>query len=200
LHKLNSKCLGPFKVLDKVGNLDYKLELPFTIDLHNIFYVDQLTRAMINETYKKLPQPNPIEISSNLKFEVEKILDSNHNWCYSNRILYLVRAMDWAVTHEKASRTSNMQRRLLQFYKKHPEAPRKLSASVFLSLPWQRIESLTEASTQYTWKDGIVADEAISNFRRVVMLRYVMQKPNPRVRGLHRTEQHKKYSFCFPLS
>jgi hypothetical protein len=60
------------------------------MDLHNVFHADQLTRATINETYGKLPQPDPIEIDSALEFEVEKILDSKHNRCYSNRILYLV--------------------------------------------------------------------------------------------------------------
>jgi hypothetical protein len=77
--KLNPKCLGPFKVLDRVGNLDYRIELPPTMDLHDIFHADQLTRATINEMYGKFPQPDPIEIGGDLEFEVEKILDSKHD-------------------------------------------------------------------------------------------------------------------------
>jgi hypothetical protein len=84
------KCLGPFKVLDRVGNLDYRLELPPTMDLHNVFHVDWLTYTTINKMYGKLPQPKPIEIDGNLEFEVEKILNSKHDWRYSNGILYLV--------------------------------------------------------------------------------------------------------------
>jgi hypothetical protein len=60
------------------------------MDLHNVFHADQLTYATINETYGKLPQPEPIEIDGNLEFEVEKILNSKHNRRYSNGILYLV--------------------------------------------------------------------------------------------------------------
>jgi hypothetical protein len=43
---------------------------------------------------------------------------------------------------------------IADFHKKHPEAPKKLSAAVFMSLPWQRIENLTEALTQYAWEEG----------------------------------------------
>jgi hypothetical protein len=60
------------------------------MDLHNVFHVDRLTCTMINKTYRKLPQPNPIKIKGNLKFKVEKILDFKHNRHYSNGILYLV--------------------------------------------------------------------------------------------------------------
>jgi hypothetical protein len=88
--KLNPKCLGPFKVLDRVGDLDYRIKLSPTMGLHNVFHADQLTRATINETYGKLPQPNPIKIDGDLEFEVEKILDSKHDQRYSNGILYLV--------------------------------------------------------------------------------------------------------------
>jgi hypothetical protein len=91
LQKLNPKCLGPFKVLDRIGNLDYRLDLPLTMNLNDVFHADQLTHATINKMYGKLPQPNPIEIDGNLEFEVEKILDSKHNRQYSNGILYLVR-------------------------------------------------------------------------------------------------------------
>jgi hypothetical protein len=55
LQNSNSKCLGPFKVLDRVGNLDYRLELPPIKDLHHVFYVDWLTHAAINKIYRRLP-------------------------------------------------------------------------------------------------------------------------------------------------
>jgi hypothetical protein len=84
--KLNPKHLGSFKVLDRVGDLDYRIELPPIMDLHSIFHADRLTCATINETYGKLPQPNPIEINGNLEFEVEKILGSKHNRRYSNGV------------------------------------------------------------------------------------------------------------------
>jgi hypothetical protein len=152
LQKLNPKCLGPFKVLDRVGNLDYRLELPPIMNLHNVFHANQLTRATINETYEKLPQPNPIEIDGDLEFEVEKILDSKHDWRYSNGILYLVQWKGYIPGGDTWKGIKNLEhtkKAIVDFHKKHPEAPKKLSAAVFMSLLWQHIENLTEALTQY---------------------------------------------------
>jgi hypothetical protein len=156
--KLNPKHLGPFKVLNRVGNLDYRIELPPTMNLHNVFHADWLTRATINETYGKLPQPDPIEIDSNLEFEVEKILDSKHNRHYSNGILYLVRWKGYRLggdTWKGIKNLKHSKKAIADFHTKHPEAPKKLSAAVFMSLPWQCIENLTEASTPYAWEDGL---------------------------------------------
>jgi hypothetical protein len=155
--KLNPKRLGPFKVLDRVGDLDYRIELPPIMNLHNVFHADQLTCTTINKMYAKLPQPDPIEIDGNLKFEVEKILDSKHDRRYSSGILYLVRWKGYRLGGETWKGIKNLKhtkKAIADFHKKHPEAPKKLSAAVFMFLPWQRIENLTEASTQYTWEDG----------------------------------------------
>jgi hypothetical protein len=88
---------------------------------------------------------------------VEKILDSKHNRRYSNGILYLVRWKGYRPggdTWEGIKNLEHTKKAIADFHKKHPEAPKKLSAAVFMSLPWQRIENLTEASTQYAWEDG----------------------------------------------
>jgi hypothetical protein len=157
LQKLNSKRLGPFKVLDRVGDLDYRIELPPTMDLHNVFHADRLTRAIINEMYGKLPQPDPIKIDGNLEFEVEKILNFKHDQHYSNGILYMVQWKSYGPggdTWEGIKNLKHAKRAIADFLKKHPEAPKKLSVAVFMSLPWQRIKNLTEASTQYAWEDG----------------------------------------------
>jgi hypothetical protein len=131
--------------------------LPPTIDLHDIFHVDWLTRATINKTYGKLPQPNPIKINSNLEFKVEKILNSKHNWCYSNRILYLVQWKGYKPGGDMWKGIKNLKhakKAVAEFHKKHPEVPKKLSTAVFMSLPWQHIKNLAEASIQYSWEDG----------------------------------------------
>jgi hypothetical protein len=154
---LNSKRLGPFKVLNRVGDLDYRIELPPIMDLHNVFHADQLTRATINETYGKLPQPKPIEIDGDLEFEVEKILNSKHDRRYSSGILYLVQWKGYGPggdTWEGIKNLKHAKKAIADFHKKHPEAPKKLSAAVFMFLPWQRIKNLTEASKQYAWENG----------------------------------------------
>ncbi|GKF94182.1 hypothetical protein Tco_0283882 [Tanacetum coccineum] len=48
--KLNPMYVGPFKVLEKVGEVAYKLELPEELSrVHNTFYVSNLKKCYADE-------------------------------------------------------------------------------------------------------------------------------------------------------
>ncbi|GKD19050.1 hypothetical protein Tco_1208208 [Tanacetum coccineum] len=48
--KLNLRYVGPFKVLEKVGAVAYKLELPQELSrVHNTFHVSNLKKCYANE-------------------------------------------------------------------------------------------------------------------------------------------------------
>nr|GEZ39194.1 putative reverse transcriptase domain-containing protein [Tanacetum cinerariifolium] len=48
--KLNPRYVGPFKVLDKVGTIAYKLELPQELSrVHNMFHVSNLKKCHADE-------------------------------------------------------------------------------------------------------------------------------------------------------
>ncbi|GJU42794.1 hypothetical protein Tco_1195751 [Tanacetum coccineum] len=48
--KLNPRYVGPFKVLEKVGEVAYKLELPEELSrVHNTFYVSNLKKCYADE-------------------------------------------------------------------------------------------------------------------------------------------------------
>ncbi|GJS00051.1 hypothetical protein Tco_0316559 [Tanacetum coccineum] len=48
--KLNPRYVGPFKVLEKVGNVAYKLELPEELSrVHNTFHVSNLKKCHADE-------------------------------------------------------------------------------------------------------------------------------------------------------
>lgn len=53
--KLRSKFYGPFKVLQKVGNVSYKLHLPEGADIHPVFHVSQLKKHI---GHRAVPLPH----------------------------------------------------------------------------------------------------------------------------------------------
>ncbi|GKB46274.1 putative reverse transcriptase domain-containing protein [Tanacetum coccineum] len=70
--KLNPRYVGPFKVLEKVGSIAYKLELPQELSrVHNTFHVSNLKKCYSNE-----PLAVPLEglhIDDKLQFVEEPV-------------------------------------------------------------------------------------------------------------------------------
>jgi hypothetical protein len=53
--KLTSKYYGPFKILEKIGQATYMLQLPASADIHPVFHVSQLKKHI---GPKAIPQTN----------------------------------------------------------------------------------------------------------------------------------------------
>ena len=74
--KLNPRYIGPFKILDKVGKVAYRLALPPAIAaVHDVFHVSMLRKYIADPTHiLKYPE---MEITKDLNHVVqpEKILD-----------------------------------------------------------------------------------------------------------------------------
>jgi hypothetical protein len=75
---LDFKRLGPFKVLSKVGESNYKLRLPQGMSrMHDIFHVSILEKFHPNHIEeRKLNKTPPVIIDNEKEYEIESILDS----------------------------------------------------------------------------------------------------------------------------
>jgi len=75
--KLAPKQYGPFKVLKKVSNIVYQLELPSQWKIHNVFHTSLLTPYVETEQHRpNYPEPPPDIIKGEPEFEVEQIVGS----------------------------------------------------------------------------------------------------------------------------
>ncbi|MFN9965220.1 MAG: hypothetical protein ACK52F_00410, partial [bacterium] len=70
--KLYPRFVGPFEILEKVNSVAYKLDLPESMPIHNVFHVSLLKKFIPGKM--PIPPPVPIEVDGELEFEVEKIL------------------------------------------------------------------------------------------------------------------------------
>ena len=70
--KLGPKFFGPFKVLDKIGKVAYKLKLPEDGQIHNVVHVSQLKLAV---GYFGIFIPLPTSVSNDRGYEPLAILD-----------------------------------------------------------------------------------------------------------------------------
>jgi len=75
--KLDYKKIGPFKILAKIGESAYKLDLPPTMRIHNTFHISLLELHHDDKFSSQRTQPPPpIIIEGEPEYELEQIIDS----------------------------------------------------------------------------------------------------------------------------
>ena len=77
--KLDDKWFGPFKVLEKINDNAYRLELPPSFKIHPVFHVSKLrvfTENTLPRRQTEAPPPPFVSEDGTEEYEVEKILDS----------------------------------------------------------------------------------------------------------------------------
>ena len=179
--KLGPKRLGPYKVLECVGELAYRLELPKSLKIHNVLSVSRLSPWFDDGTHKP-PPPEPVQVDGEEEYEVDKILDSRF---YRNQLQYLVSWKGygagentweplWCFDSGKAKKA------IQTFHKKHPAAPRHIAAATFVDLYPHFRAPVTSAdpsvipdqfpkSHDLAWEDGKYTGEASSSRGRSIL-------------------------------
>jgi hypothetical protein len=88
MKKLAPRRFGPFRVVAKISNVAYRLELPPKWKIHDSFHTSLLTPYKETEkhglNFLELP---PDIIEGEPEWEVEQILDHRHVW---NKVQYLI--------------------------------------------------------------------------------------------------------------
>jgi hypothetical protein len=95
--KLLPRWIGPFKIVQKVGNLAYKLEMSPGWRIHPVFHVSLLELYKSNGRVQ--PPPPPIELEGHLEYEVESILDHRFTSKKRDRVSYLLKWKGYDQSH-----------------------------------------------------------------------------------------------------
>ena len=70
--KLNPRYIDPFRILERIGLVTYRLELPSKLSrIHNVFHVSMLKKYVPNPSH--ILEIPPIELEEDLSFEVQPI-------------------------------------------------------------------------------------------------------------------------------
>ena len=94
--KLIPQRYGPYPVLEKISPVTYRIKLPPSIKIKNVFHVDLLTP--FHETKEhgaNYPRPPPETIDGDEEFEVEEIIDER---TFRRKKQYLVKWLGYPVS------------------------------------------------------------------------------------------------------
>lgn len=119
--KLDHRFLGPFKIIEKLSSHAYRLELPSTMRIHNVFHA-QLLEPYLENTIPNRAQepPPPVEVEGQEEYEVEAILDHRTNQRRKEPLQYLVKWLGYnEQTWEPPSHLSNALDLLKEYNKIH---------------------------------------------------------------------------------
>jgi hypothetical protein len=122
--KLDYKRIGPYPVVERVGNVAYQLQLPGDLAIHDVFHVSLLEPATANPFPSRtvLPPP-PIDINGEVEYIVEEVLDSRRR---GRGLQYLVKWSGYPLseaTWEPARNLEHSSELVRSFHQQFPTKP-----------------------------------------------------------------------------
>ena len=127
---MKTEFSGPFRIIDRIVKLSYRLQLPNEWKPHNVFHISLLKQSNANE-FRQVPLKNKISISKNLMIQFMKLGESfageewrsktnisESSWCYgeathsqkprgSTRLIFLARTRSKLIYIPQISPKSN---------------------------------------------------------------------------------------------
>ena len=128
-HKLRAKRFGPFKVLEVLSPVTYRLELPASWKIRNAFH------AAVLHPYKEtaihganFPEPPPDLVEGQEEWEVDNVLASRRFGC-NKALQYLIKWKGFSEAHnswEPKRNLGNADQLVKEFHDKNPRAIRQM--------------------------------------------------------------------------
>jgi hypothetical protein len=125
--KLDWKNLGPFRITEVISPYAYRLDLPASMRIHPVFYVDRLRPAAQDPLPgQRIAPPPPVEVDGVEEFEVEEVLDSRweRRGRGGPRLKYTVQWTGYDdPTEVPASYLENAEEVVRNFHRRYPHKP-----------------------------------------------------------------------------
>ena len=125
--KLASKFLGPFPMTSKIFDVVYRLKLPSTLQIHDIFHVSLLEKYRQDTITgrQQMPPPPIITPDGDVEWEVHEVLDSLV-FGRRKRLQYLISWKEYGPEENLWKRAANLENApdaVEQFHRLHLKAP-----------------------------------------------------------------------------
>ena len=136
--KLDNRRTGPYKILKKLSDLNYKLQLPRKWKIHPIFHALLLYKYDGDSIpSRQLARPPPIEVEGENEYEVELIKDSRLRGRGTQYYVSWKGYPDADDSWESEADLKHAKELIKEFHQKYPQAPRRIAATIFESIPWR---------------------------------------------------------------
>ena len=101
--KLSPRYIGPYRIVERIGEVAYRLELPSDHDrIHDVFHVSMLCKYIPDPSHVLIEQP--VEIQENLTYEEEPVQILNlQEQVLRNKTIPLVKVLWRSHTVEEAT-------------------------------------------------------------------------------------------------
>lgn len=121
--KLDHKYAGPYKVLERISRLVYRIDLPPTLSVHPVLPVALLQANHEGHPGQRQPMPPRVLVDNEEECVPERILDSRMGNAGVEFLIKWEGQGDDENTWEEYDNVSHLRRLLSHFHKEHPDKP-----------------------------------------------------------------------------
>jgi hypothetical protein len=177
--KLAPRRHGPFKIIQVMSAVNYRLELPTQWSIHPVFHIDLLTPY--RETIMHGPnftRPTPELIDGEEEYSVEKILDSQH-FGRRRRLQYLVKWEGYPDSENTWVDKDDVfaDDKVWEFKSSNPNAATHIRSTLFAKSPYPPTPTRSQLLSQHALR--YMSSDADSSFAHEYPAGAIADSPIP---------------------